>query len=252
MRKKKKKEDDDKGSASLYRNTYYGDVVQGRLAGKDVCVKILSGLKPDVQKSLIEKYSKAKKILGHRCLLTPIGIVQEPPQTGEQKTEKPPRLIVELALNEYHSLDDIITSNYKIGFHQKLYTAKCVAQAMSWLHEQNFYHLRLKPSNILFTRDWKVKVGDYALDYPTYIPEEKQFAAHYVHYAAPEILTDPKGPCDLWSYGMILYTLLVDHRPYPDAKSYAEVINAVKKRVTHVAGKYPGRFEKNRRKMLVS
>jgi len=132
-----------------------------------------------------------------------------------------------------------------LGFKRKLYIAKCVTIAISWLHENGTkpdnLHLRLKPSNILFTNDWKVKVADYGLGLPQAyfgdLPETQDilFKYNYAHYSAPEIFLDREVNIytDGWSLGMIYYTLLLDKIPYQSAKSYEDLKTLI------VSGKVP-------------
>jgi len=181
--------------------------------------------------------------LGHPNLLTYIGAVVE---NGKEA------VIVELARNKVRSLQDVLQSQkivveneknkiIRLGFPRKLAIMKKVASALAWLHEKHkktavtlyhYQHLRLKPSNILFTSDWNVKVSDYGLNYPKLLnPEiftdEVLFEQYYAHYSAPELFEGPKpipnGHCDSWSLGMIYYTLLTDRIPFEDCKSYDEI-----------------------------
>jgi len=181
-------------------------------------------------RKLSEAYQRAKVILGPN-LLTPIGTITEDPL----KKVQGPRLVIELALNEHHSLDDLINSKTSIDFNQKLFTAKYIASGLAWLHGKKVMHYRLKPSNILFTRDWRVKIADYALDLPKKYLDPKDvpttlFKTHHAHYSAPEIFADqpPVFGSDMWSYGMVLYALVTMKNPYADAKDYEEVASRVK------------------------
>jgi serine/threonine protein kinase len=192
---------------------------------------------------LIDEYKKMKEnLLGHPNLLSPIAGIIQP---GHEA------VIIELARNKVRSLDDVLKSltesssekRVKLGFPRKLYIAKCVTSALSWIHGNasrstasvEIVHGRLKPSNILFTSDWKVKVSDYGLGLPQkYLPaatcNDVLFNQNYVHFCAPELFSDnpkPTSYSDSWSLGMIFYTLLTDEIPFSKAKNYNEVKDAI-------------------------
>lgn len=235
------------------KQTYYGDIVEAEALGKVICIKKIVGdkLLPNAYEDISKAYKAMHEILGHSNLLTPIGVV------SFKKF-----IVLELAQNQYHSLQDILERNIritlqeknanaeereekiKLGFTKKLHIAKCISLAMSWLHEQNedYKHLRLKPSNILFTRDWKIKVTDYGLGLPHKYVVEKDldnvlFENKHAHYSAPEIFLDhptcaqASQRSDLWSFGMLLYSLLTEQFPYSDAKDFKEVSKLVSERV---------------------
>jgi hypothetical protein len=225
-------------------------VTQVTVMNKDVCLKkfIHSNLNPNEkerQKAIdetIANYKQLKSQLGHPNLLAPIGAIVE---------NKHEAIIVELARNNCRSLEDVLHSltestdkKVRLGFPRKLYIMKSITSALSWIHEHqksatiNFHslHLRLKPSNILFTSDWKVKVADYGLNLPqVYLDPAKAekilFERKYAHYTAPEIYETatpkPNQAADGWSLGMIFYTLLTDKIPFEDAKDFGEVKSAI-------------------------
>jgi len=110
-----------------------------------------------------------------------------------------------------------------------------VASGLAWLHGKKLLHYRLKPSNILFTRDWRVKIADYGLDLPkkyldAAVAQATLFQTKHVHYSAPEVVDDktPLQGSDMWAYGMVLYALVTWKNPYSDAKDYGEVAAKIK------------------------
>jgi hypothetical protein len=218
---------------------------------------------------IVDAYEKMKKMIGHPNLISPIAVYidqQKVDQPKDQPKDQPidqPKsiqiekaIITELARNKIRSLDDVVHSfdlseskKIQLGFERKLFIAQCTARALAWIHENaevsnvgqpNFSaaHLRLKPSNILFTTDWNVKLSDYGLGLPHEHIEPSSlqkvlFDRKYAHYSAPEIFQDPPRPCaqsDSWSYGMILYTLLTDKFPFEKEKDYESIKEAIKSR----------------------
>ncbi|KAA6380998.1 MAG: putative aurora kinase A [Streblomastix strix] len=86
---------------------------------------------------------------------------------------------------------------------------------------QQIIHGDLKPSNILFTNDFQVKLADFGLAHE--LQEGKTYVtAHQgtLLYAAPEILSSSQGKrrlkfeADIFSCGVMLYELLTHKHPF--------------------------------------
>ncbi|KAI9339574.1 kinase-like domain-containing protein [Obelidium mucronatum] len=94
-----------------------------------------------------------------------------------------------------------------------------IVEAVAYCHEKNFVHRDLKLENVLLTEDFTVKVIDFGFTRPY---NERNLLDTYcgsVAYAAPEMITGKKysGPrADIWSLGVILYTLLCGYLPFDD------------------------------------
>ncbi|KAI8809356.1 kinase-like domain-containing protein, partial [Cladochytrium replicatum] len=96
---------------------------------------------------------------------------------------------------------------------------KQIVEAVGYCHELNFVHRDLKLENILLTDDLDVKVIDFGF---TREYQERKLLETYcgsTAYAAPEMIMAEKylGPqADIWSLGVILYTLLCGFLPFDD------------------------------------
>ncbi|KAI8822789.1 kinase-like domain-containing protein [Chytriomyces cf. hyalinus JEL632] len=94
-----------------------------------------------------------------------------------------------------------------------------IVMAVGYCHEKNFVHRDLKLENVLLTKDLTVKVIDFGFTRPF---KEQHLLDTYcgsVAYAAPEMILGKKysGPqADIWSLGVILYTLLCGSLPFDD------------------------------------
>nr|KAJ3422691.1 hypothetical protein HK105_006929 [Polyrhizophydium stewartii] len=94
-----------------------------------------------------------------------------------------------------------------------------IVDAVAKCHEKNFVHRDLKLENILMTDDFTIKLIDFGFtrDYtPTRLLDTYCGSSAY---AAPEIVSGVKysGPeADVWSLGIILYTLLCGYLPFDD------------------------------------
>lgn len=92
--------------------------------------------------------------------------------------------------------------------------------AIKYCHDRNIVHRDLKPENLLLTTkgdDADVKVADFgfAIHVNGYSITSQCGTPGYI---APEILKSiPYGkPCDMWSFGVILYILLGGYPPFHD------------------------------------
>lgn len=102
---------------------------------------------------------------------------------------------------------------------------------LHYLHTNEIAHRDLKCENILISRSGNVKLADFG--FATYCVDldgvrllSTTFCGSTC-YAAPEILSgtphDPK-PADVWSLGVVLYTMLTSSMPFDDTQSLEKVV----------------------------
>ena len=121
-------------------------------------------------------------------------------------------------------LFDTIVAQADIGYSERWArgVAKDILEGLNYLHENDIIHRDIKPENLLLDRkpssgDYKVKVADFGYaDILT--PDRQKLRQRYgtPGYCAPEILqSKPYGrEVDMWSFGCILYILLVGYPPF--------------------------------------
>lgn len=92
--------------------------------------------------------------------------------------------------------------------------------AIKYLHDQNIVHRDLKPENILYLsreNNSNVVLADFGIAKKLQSPDEKlTSSAGSFGYAAPEVIlgVGHGKSCDIWSLGVITYTLLCGYSPF--------------------------------------
>lgn len=95
-----------------------------------------------------------------------------------------------------------------------------IIDAVRYIHSRNIIHRDLKPENLLYVNkedDSPLVIADFGIAKELNSGDELVFkAAGSLGYVAPEVLTsDGHGkPCDIWSIGVITYTLLCGYSPF--------------------------------------
>jgi polo-like kinase 1 len=89
--------------------------------------------------------------------------------------------------------------------------------AVQYMHHERVIHRDLKLGNLFLDKNMEIKIGDFGLAAQLEFDDErKKTICGTPNYIAPEILNN-KGhsyEVDIWSVGVILYTLLVGKPPF--------------------------------------
>lgn len=91
-----------------------------------------------------------------------------------------------------------------------------VSAALEYAHAHGLVHLDLKPQNILFTSDGRVKVADFGLARALDEGSEPEEIRGTVPYAAPERArgADVQPSMDVYSLGAVLYECMTGRLPF--------------------------------------
>jgi serine/threonine protein kinase len=87
-----------------------------------------------------------------------------------------------------------------------------IVLGMRYVHSEGIIHRDLKPSNILVNRDGHALIGDFGTSRSVDDASTFTDGAGTLHYTAPELYEEGAActtKCDLFSFGLVLYELLV-------------------------------------------
>jgi eukaryotic-like serine/threonine-protein kinase len=136
---------------------------------------------------------------------------------GETPETHAPYIVMEYVCGQ--SLSDLLTtsSGGKLSIEQALQITQELAEALDYAHSHGVVHRDIKPSNVLLTEDRKVKVADFGIAKMNL--EQVTLPGHAIGtpaFMSPEQLEGGTvdGRSDLFSLGVILYTILTGHRPF--------------------------------------
>jgi serine/threonine protein kinase len=193
-----------------------GVVYRGRdpKIGRIVAIKTvsLSGLEPDAEQEYRERFAveaQAAGRLSHAGIVTIFDV-------GEESETRAPYLVMEYI--EGQSLHKLLSGEGgRLPLSTALGLAQELAEALHCAHEQGVVHRDIKPANILIDADGHAHIADFGI--------AKLNQAHLTvpgqvlgspAYMAPEQLSDEAvdARSDLFSLGVILYSMLTGHRPF--------------------------------------
>lgn len=136
-----------------------------------------------------------------------------------------------LELCERGGLDDLLKRNGKL---KERYVSKFMSQLVKgliYLHEtMSVVHRDLKLGNLFLDNQLNIKIGDFGLSAIIKDGEKRKTVCGTPNYIAPEVLFGKASghsfEADIWSVGVIIYTLLVGTPPFQQ-KSVEEIYKLI-------------------------
>ncbi|CAH0397576.1 unnamed protein product [Chilo suppressalis] len=128
-----------------------------------------------------------------------------------------------LRFAENGDLLDFLTQNGPIPENQSRLWLRQIISGIQYIHTLNIAHRDLKCENVLITANYNVKITDFGFARNVRQRDRDVLSETYcgsLSYAAPEVLKGvPYLPkmADMWSIGVILYTMLNKALPFNEA-----------------------------------
>ncbi|KAN0065194.1 Cell cycle serine/threonine-protein kinase cdc5/MSD2 [Thecaphora frezii] len=131
------------------------------------------------------------------------------------------------------SLNDIVKRRGAFTEPEARYLMTQILCGCQNMHQNSIIHRDLKLGNIMLDEKMNVKIGDFGLAALLKYPEErKKTVCGTPNYIAPEVLYDQgeghSFEVDVWSVGVILYTLLVGKPPF-QTNNVTEIYERIKR-----------------------
>jgi len=179
-----------------------------------VAIKTISllGQEPEDVREYRERFvfeARAAGRLSHPGIVTIFDV-------GEDPENHDPYIVMEYVTGE--SLRKLLASeNKKIPLKATLQLVQELAEALHYAHTQDVIHRDIKPSNVLVTSEWHAKIADFGIAKLNLsqltIPGQLLGSPAYM---SPEQLSGEgvDARSDLFSLGVILYTMITGYRPF--------------------------------------
>jgi serine/threonine-protein kinase len=172
----------------------------------------LEGQPPEEEREYRERFfreAEAAGRLSHPGIVTIFDV-------GEEPETRAPYIVMEFVGGQ--SLDKLLArDDHKLPLETALQLTLELAEALDCAHGQGVVHRDLKPANILITEDGHAKIADFGV-------AKLNLANHTLAgrtlgtpaYMSPEQLNGEAvdGRSDLFSLGVVLYTVLTGYRPF--------------------------------------
>ena len=107
---------------------------------------------------------------------------------------------------------------------------KQILSALTYIHSNNIVHRDIKPENILLdsNNDDSIKIIDWGTARYFNKKNKLRKVSGSPYYIAPEVLLEKYDEkCDIWSCGVIMYTLLCGYPPF-NGETDVEILNRIR------------------------
>ncbi|MGA2359484.1 MAG: serine/threonine-protein kinase [Terriglobales bacterium] len=173
---------------------------------------MLAGQPPEEEREYRERFFREAEAAGrvsHPGIVTIFDV-------GEEPETRVPYIVMEFVGGQ--SLDKLLSrDDHKLPLETALQLTIELAEALDCAHGQGVVHRDLKPANILLTEDGHAKIADFGVAKLNLANQTLAGRALGTPaYMSPEQLNCEAvdGRSDLFSLGVILYTVLTGYRPF--------------------------------------
>ena len=181
------------------------------ITGEKVAVKMLFKekiLKDESQRKRLEKEIKILKILRHRNIVQLYNVFQSSSTIF---------LVMEYIQGK--ELFEIIIKKKRLSELESLFYFQQLISGIEYLGKLGIAHRDLKPENLLINSKKELKIADFGLSNTYKKNQLLSTPCGSPSYAAPEMLSGQNYfglAADIWSCGIILYTMLCGRLPFED------------------------------------
>ena len=199
--------------------------IKGRLLGKGgfaKCYEFIntetnhsSAAKVIPKKSLIKSRAKQKlisEIKIHKSLHHPNIVAFEHYFEDSENVY----LLIEICYHQ--TLNELLKRRKKLTELEVQCYSVQIIKALKYLHSHRVIHRDLKLGNLFISEKMEMKIGDFGLATKLeFDGERKRTVCGTPNYIAPEILEGKNGhsyEVDIWSFGVIMYTLIIGKPPF--------------------------------------
>ncbi|XRB15638.1 protein kinase domain-containing protein [Pseudoscourfieldia marina] len=194
----------------------FGEVFKGKYVGTTVAVKrLIDQSGTDVLREFAREVSVLRK-LRHPHVVLWMGVIIAPQQLSivlEYMDRGSLSSVVHKMTPDGKAFADRLTTGMKMTW------SSHIAEGMAYLHSKHIIHRDLTSNNVLMNKKGQAKITDFGLSKVktsrlSQTSSAKKHGAAY--YCAPEALrNDPYDyPCDVFSFGVILWELMHRQRPF--------------------------------------
>ena len=173
---------------------------------------LLAGQPPEEEREYRDRFfreAEAAGRLSHPGIVTIFDV-------GEEPETRAPYIVMEFVAGQ--SLDKLLArDDHTLPLETALQLTHELAEALDYAHAQGVVHRDLKPANILITEDGHPKIADFGvakLNLANFTLSGRVLGTPA--YMSPEQLNGDEvdGRSDLFSLGVILYTIVTGYRPF--------------------------------------